>query len=137
MSISQFDPVVLVVEDQGLLRMTAVSIMEDSGFEAVEAKNADEALTMLRHYPDILVVFTDIDLNAEKDGFWLAEQIKIGWPKIDVIVTSAYPRPKNYNLDNVIAYYEKPYSEKDLINQIQKAVFGSRRGHSIAEFVSY
>ena len=51
--------------------MTAVSIMEDSGFEAVEAKNADEALTMLRHYPDILVVFTDIDLNAEKDGFWL------------------------------------------------------------------
>lgn len=127
MNISQFDPVVLVVEDQGLLRMTAVSIMEDAGFEAMEAKNAQEALILLRRYPDILVVFTDIDLNAEKDGIWLAEQINKEWPKIDVIVTSAYPRPRSYNPDNVIAYYEKPYTEKDLINQIQKAVFGSRR----------
>ena len=127
MNISRFDPVVLIVEDQGLLRMTAISIMKDSGFEAAEAKNADEALTMLKRHPEILVVFTDINLNAEKDGIWLAEQINTEWPKIDVIVTSAYPKPKNYNPDNGVAYYEKPYSEKDLINQIQKAVFGSRR----------
>lgn len=121
------DPVVLVVEDQGLLRMTAVSIVEDSGFEALEAENADEALEILKDNPGILVVFTDIDLNAEKDGVWLAEQINRKWPHIDVIVTSGYPRPSNYNPDNVIAYYEKPYSEDKVLKQIQKAVFGSRR----------
>lgn len=121
------DPVVLVVEDQGLLRLTAVSIMEDSGFEALEATNAEEALEVLKAHPDILVVFTDIDLNAEKDGIWLAEQIKKEWPKIDVIVTSGYPRPDNYNPDNVIAYFEKPYLEEEILKQIQKSVFGSRR----------
>lgn len=121
------DPVVLVVEDQGLLRLTAVSIMEDSGFEALEATNAEEALEVLKAHPDILVVFTDIDLNAEKDGIWLAEQIKKKWPKIDVIVTSGYPRPDNYNPDNVIAYFEKPYLEEEILKQIQKSVFGSRR----------
>ncbi|WP_081995152.1 response regulator [Paracoccus sp. PAMC 22219] len=124
---SAFDPVVLVVEDQGLLRMTAVSIMEDSGFEVLEASNAEEALELLEAYPDILVVFTDIDLNTKKDGVWLAEQINKRWPKIDIIVTSGYPRPDNFNPDNIVAYYEKPYSEEKIIQQIQKTVFGSRR----------
>lgn len=126
------DPVVLVVEDQGLLRMTAISIMEDSGFEAIEATNADEALEVLKTYPGILVVFTDIDLNAEKNGVWLAEQINKRWPNIDIIVTSGYPRPDNYNPDNIVAYYEKPYSEEDIIKQIQKTVFGSRRFKSMS-----
>lgn len=101
--------------------------MEDSGFEAIEAANADEALEVLKAHPGILAVFTDIDLNAEKDGIWLADQINKEWPDIDVIVTSGYARPDNYNPENVIAYYEKPYLEDELIKQIQKAVFGSRR----------
>lgn len=121
------DPVVLVVEDQGLLRMTAISIMEDSGFEAIEAADADEALEVLENHPGILVVFTDIDLSAERNGVWLAEQINRRWPNIDIILTSGYPRPDNYNPNNVVAYYEKPYSEDEIIKQIQKTVFGSRR----------
>ena len=132
MSISQFDPVVLVVEDQGLLRMTAVSIMEDSGFEAVEAKNADEALTMLRHYPDILVVFMDIDLNAEKDGFWLAEQIKIGWPKIDVIVTSAYPRVRTSVTGSS---QSSGFTHAPLSTQLRFQVWSDRRTSGTATFV--
>lgn len=121
------DPVILVVEDQGLLRVTAMSIVEDAGFEALEATDADEALEILKDHPGIIVVFTDIDLNAEKDGVWLAEQINRNWPHIDVIVTSGYSRPSNYNPENVIAYYDKPYSEDEVLKQIQKSVFGTRR----------
>jgi DNA-binding NtrC family response regulator len=124
---SRQHPKVLIVEDQGLLRMAAVGIMEDSGFEALEATNAEEALRILEDHSSIAVVFTDIDLSAQKNGVWLAEQINRRWPAIDVIVTSGYPRPDNYNPDNVIAYHEKPYSEEEVVKQIQKAVFGSRR----------
>ena len=98
-----------------------------TGFEALEAENADEALEILKDNPGILVVFTDIDLNTEKDGVWLAEQINREWPHIDIIVTSGYSRPSNYNPENVIAYYEKPYSEYEVLKQIQKSIFGSRR----------
>lgn len=121
------DPVVLVVEDQGLLRMTAMSILEDAGFKALEAADADEALDIIKANSGIVVVFTDIDLNTGKDGVWLAEQINKYFPHIEVIVTSGYPRPSNYNPENVIAYYEKPYSEDMVLKQIQKAVFGSKR----------
>jgi CheY-like chemotaxis protein len=40
---------VLVVEDEMVLRMRAVDIVEDAGFTAVEAVNADEALSILEH----------------------------------------------------------------------------------------
>ena len=44
---------VLVVEDEMVLRMRAVDIVEDAGFTAVEAVNADEALAILESRSDI------------------------------------------------------------------------------------
>ena len=59
--------VVLVVEDELMLRMRAVDIVEDAGFIPVEAVNADEAIEILESRDDISVLFTDIQ-NARKHG---------------------------------------------------------------------
>jgi CheY-like chemotaxis protein len=53
-------PVVLVVEDEFVMRMNAAEMIAEAGFEVVEAANADEAITILEARPDIHVVFTDI-----------------------------------------------------------------------------
>ena len=55
---------VLVVEDEPLVRMLAVDVVEEAGFEAVEASNADEALDLLDKMPDIRLLFT----HARLDG---------------------------------------------------------------------
>jgi CheY-like chemotaxis protein len=81
-------PVVLVVEDELLVRVVAVGIVEDAGFEAIEAANADQAIKILEARDDIRVVFTDINMPGSMDGLKLAAAVRGRWPPIEFIVTS-------------------------------------------------
>jgi CheY-like chemotaxis protein len=65
--------VVLIVEDEALVRMTAVGMIEEAGFEVLEATNADEAILLLEARRDITVVFTDIEMPGSMDGLRLAQ----------------------------------------------------------------
>jgi CheY-like chemotaxis protein len=79
---------VLVVEDEFLLRANAVAMVEDAGFPAIEAANADEAIRMLESRNDIGIVFTDVQMPGSIDGLKLAHAIRNRWPPIKLIVTS-------------------------------------------------
>jgi two-component system, response regulator PdtaR len=68
--------VVLIVEDEALVRMTAVDMIEEAGFEILEATNADEAILLLEARLDITVVFTDIEMPGSMNGLRLAEAIR-------------------------------------------------------------
>ena len=61
-------PVVLVVEDEMVLRMRAVDIVEDAGFIPVEAVSADEAITILESRTDVSLLLTDIQMPGSMDG---------------------------------------------------------------------
>jgi CheY-like chemotaxis protein len=61
-------PVVLIVEDEVLIRLHAVQIIEEAGFDVTEASNADEAIAILEATPDITVLFTDIQMPGSMDG---------------------------------------------------------------------
>ncbi len=58
-------PVVLIVEDELLLRMDAVDVIRSAGFEVVEAANADDAIEILEARRDINLVFTDSDAGLD------------------------------------------------------------------------
>jgi CheY-like chemotaxis protein len=81
-------PVVLVVEDEFLVRMAAIGMVEEAGFEAVEAADADEAIAILEARPDIHVVFTDIRMPGSMDGLKLATYVRGKWPPIKIVATS-------------------------------------------------
>jgi len=81
---------VLVVEDEFLLRLHAVQLVEQAGFEAVEAANADEAVSILEARKDIRIVFTDINMPGSMDGLKLAHAIRKRWPPIELILTSGH-----------------------------------------------
>jgi CheY-like chemotaxis protein len=55
-------PVVLIVEDELLLRLDSAEAIEEAGFEVVQAGDADEAIAILKARPDSHVVFTDIQM---------------------------------------------------------------------------
>ena len=61
-------PVVLVVEDDFLIRIGAVEMIEQGGFDVIEAANADEAIAILEIRLDITVVFTDIQMPGSMAG---------------------------------------------------------------------
>jgi CheY-like chemotaxis protein len=62
---------VLIVEDELLIRLDAVDMIEAAGFDVVQAGNADEAITILEARSDIQLVFTDIQMPGSMDGLKL------------------------------------------------------------------
>ena len=107
--------VILVVEDEPLLRMTAVDMIEAAGFEAVEGTEATQAFAILESRTDILIVFTDIDMPRGIDGIELAARIRDRWPPIDIIITSGYHNAPDLNLPARTIFFPKPYWEKELV----------------------
>jgi len=81
-------PVVLLVEDEQLLRMDAVEMISSAGFDVVEAANADDAIEILEVRRDIVVVFTDIQMPGSMDGLKLARAVRGRWPPIKIVATS-------------------------------------------------
>jgi two-component system, response regulator PdtaR len=80
--------VILIVEDEYLIRTASTDAIRDAGFEVVEAANADNAIAILQSRSDIQVVFTDIHLPGSMDGAKLAHAIKHRWPPVRIIATS-------------------------------------------------
>src|SRR6195952_390048 len=81
-------PVVLVVEDEMVLRMRAVNIVEDAGFIPVEAVSADQAIEILESRDDISLLFTYIQMPGSIDGLKLAHAAHARWPHIKIVLVS-------------------------------------------------
>lgn len=102
--------VVLVVEDEPLVRMFAVDFVEDAGFDVVEAADANEAVAILEARTDIRILFTDIDMPGSMDGMKLARAVRDRWPPIEIIIVSGHKRPGDDDLPARAVFYSKPYN---------------------------
>ena len=110
MSAATTKPVLLVVEDEVLIRMNTVEMIEDAGFHVLEAANADEAITLLESRLDIQVVFTDIDMPGSMNGIRLAQAVRGRWPPIKIIATSGHFKLKAGDLPPDGRFLPKPYN---------------------------
>ena len=81
-------PVLLVVEDDFLVRLTLVDALSDGGFEVLEAADAKEALTLVCDRDDISAMLTDINLPGGSDGFALARAARVIRPQLPVVYAS-------------------------------------------------
>jgi CheY-like chemotaxis protein len=117
-------PVVLIVEDDFLLRKSAAGMIEDTGFEVVEAGNADEAIAILEARPDIRVVFTDIQMPGSMNGLKLAHYVRGKWPPIKIIATSGQMTLSDADLPEGGIFLPKPYAP-EAISATLHALTGS------------
>jgi CheY-like chemotaxis protein len=101
---------VLVVEDEPVLQLMAVAVVEDAGFEAIAASNADEAVRILEGRDDIRIVFTDIDIPGSMDGMKLAACVRDRWPPVEIILTSGHFAADEVSLPARGVYFAKPYN---------------------------
>ena len=115
-------PLVLVVEDEVLVRLHAVSLLEDAGFSTVQAGSADEAIALLEARKDIRIVFTDIHLPGSMDGLRLAHAIRHRWPPIELVLTSGQTKVSDENLPVRGLFLEKPYERAKLVLTMQSLV---------------
>jgi CheY-like chemotaxis protein len=102
--------VVLVVDDEPMLRMSAVDDLEEDGFKAIEAADATEALDQLDRHPEISVLFTDIQMPG-RNGLELARIVLARWPNIRLIVTSGRLTPAEVDIPDDGRFVPKPYGK--------------------------
>ena len=107
-------PVVLVVEDDPLLRLHAADIIEEAAFEVIEASNGDEAIAILEARPDITVLFTDIQMPGSMNGLKLAAAVKGRWPPIKIVATSGLVDVRPDDLPEGGRFLSKPYDPVQL-----------------------
>jgi CheY-like chemotaxis protein len=112
-------PVVLIVEDEYLIRMDAADMIAAAGFDIVEARNADEAIAILERRFDISVVFTDVQMPGSMDGLKLAAAIRGRWPPIKIVATSGLDIRES-DLPRGSHFLRKPYNTAQIVGTLRQ-----------------
>ena len=115
-------PVVLVVEDEMMLRMRAVDIVQDAGFVPVEAVSADQAMQILESRDDISLLFTDIQMPGSIDGLKLAHATHARWPHIKIILVSGQIAVTDEDKPDDSKFFPKPLEIQQMILELQEMV---------------
>jgi two-component system, response regulator PdtaR len=107
--------VVLVVEDNALIRTGVLDSVAAAGFETLGAASADEAIRILEARPDIHLVFTDVGMPGTMDGIKLSHYIRHRWPPVKLIVTSGKFTVDESHLPMGAMFFPKPYDESAIV----------------------
>ena len=124
---------ILVVEDNFKLRAVVVRQLEAIGLRVLEAGNAQMALDVLKAEPKIDLIFTDVVLPGDMDGYALACAIHESYPHSKIVMTSGFPgtRFSETELGSTLPLLSKPYRKPDLIRIVREALdsHSERRAH--------
>lgn len=115
-------PIVLVVEDEMLLRMRAVDMVQDAGYTSIEAVDADQALAMLESRSDIALLFTDIQMPGSMDGLELAHAVHKRWPPIKIILVSGQLRLSTVEIPLHSRFFGKPLISGEMIAEMRDMI---------------
>ena len=105
---------VLVVEDEALIRMNSADVIRDLGLDVIEAVDADHAVSLLESVPGITVLFTDVQMPGSMDGVLLAAVVRERWPPIALLITSGKLSPPTADMPTGAGFILKPYSRLQL-----------------------
>ena len=122
MTLAVSKPIVLVVEDEMVLRMRAVDIVEDAGFVPIEAVSADQAIQILESRDDISLLLTDIQMPGSMDGLELAHAVHTRWPHIKIIMVSGQIAVSDADKPSDSKFFPKPLEIKQMILELQKMI---------------
>lgn len=110
-------PIVLIAEDEVLVRMHAADVLAEHGFDVLEAGSADEALSLLNTRSRIDVLFTDVNMPGDLDGIALARLVGVRWPDTVILITSGR---EGCGIDRSLGrFVPKPYQPEQIANTIR------------------
>ena len=124
--------VVLVVDDEPLIRMFTAETLRDAGFEVLEAGNSSEALDQAQSVEHRLgAIVSDIEMPG-LNGCGLAWRARGVSPDVAVLLVSGATRPELQDLPAGSRFITKPFSLRNLLQELRKALAHERRGRDAA-----
>jgi CheY-like chemotaxis protein len=112
---------ILVVDDEVLIRFAIADYLRECGYHVIEAADAAEALELLESQPGLVdLVFSDVQMPGEMDGFGLARWVRSNRPGLPVILTSGNARTAELGEDlcEIGPLEAKPYDAKSLAQRM-------------------
>jgi CheY-like chemotaxis protein len=113
-------PLVLIVEDEALVRLIAASMLQDAGFDTLEADTAEDALQVLERHQGVRVLFSDVQLPGAMDGLGLARTVHVRWPGIGLLLTSGGVTLSHGQIPDDGNFLPKPYNGPQVIEAVRK-----------------
>jgi CheY-like chemotaxis protein len=114
--------VVLIVEDEMVLRMRVVDMVEDAGYTPLEALDAAEAVAILESRSDVALICTDIQMPGQMDGVGLAHAVHARWPAIRIIVVSGQLNLPHLDLPPRSRFLGKPLNAGEVIAEMRDMI---------------
>lgn len=111
--------VVLVIEDEFLVRSNVVDCLRDAGYVVMETASGEEAIALCKSSMSIDVVFTDINLVGAASGWDVAECFRIDRPNVAVLYTSGKFVDAQRRVPGS-EFVAKPYKSNDILNACQR-----------------
>jgi CheY-like chemotaxis protein len=129
--------VILIVEDEAIIRIATAALLEEAGYTVLEARDADVAVQILESRNDIRAVFTDIRMPGSLDGQGLAHVIRHRWPPIHLLVTSGLNASTEDEFPRYARFLRKPYAPKDVLKALADLFSPNpdpyRHGHNVVQ----
>jgi len=129
----QKKPVVLVVEDEAILRMQLVEMLDEQGFLVREAADADEALRELEADANVELLMTDIQMPGTRDGLGLIRVVHERWPHLPLMVTSGRLHPSTDELPGGARFVAKPINEREVLRHMSDLITAKPHGDASNE----
>lgn len=111
--------VVLVVEDETLVRLLANDILTNAGYRVLEARDGQEALTVLEVHSGVSALLTDVTM-PNLDGLALTKIVRARWPHIGIVVCSGLAKPTT--LPPGVRFMSKPYAPEAVVHELEKVL---------------
>lgn len=113
-------PVILIVEDEDLVRILVVEYLKEVGFDVVQAIHVAHALSLADQTKRIDAVFTDIHMPGKMDGHALAEWFRQHRPDVPLLLTSGIDNPDIGSSGRHRRFIPKPYELPEVARHIRE-----------------
>lgn len=118
--------VILIVEDEPLVRMDAAASLRDAGYGVREAANSKQAIDVLQSAPEVDLVFTDINLGKGMNGVELGQWARANLPRLKVLLTSG-ERANPIVPPALGTILAKPYAIDELLRRVEEKLGDAAR----------
>jgi signal transduction histidine kinase/CheY-like chemotaxis protein len=123
---------ILIVEDEASLLDVAATHLEALGYKTVTAINGKDALQILQTRQDIDLMFCDVIMPGDLDGYQLALAAHQIYPTLKILMTSGFTKRREEHAETKDDYLagltrdllSKPYSVQNLALSIRRALDG-------------
>ncbi len=106
--------------------MTLADFLLQSGFEVLEAEDADQALAILHDNPRIAALITDVRMPGSRDGFALARHVAASKNCIRIFIMSGFIGQADATLPPGAVFVKKPFNHERLMADLQAALANDR-----------